>query len=71
MSALRTRSPIHADTAATVGVVMEIVAAALASAGIDINPTAVARLVEESPANDRHHAQRNPIPERPVPPTPT
>ena len=30
MSALRTRQPIHADTAATVGVVMEIVAAALA-----------------------------------------
>lgn len=48
MSALRTRKPILADTAATVGVVMEIVAAALASAGIDINPTAVARLVEES-----------------------
>ena len=48
MSALRTRAPIAADTAATVGVVMEIVANALASAGIDINPTAVARLIVEA-----------------------
>jgi hypothetical protein len=48
MSALRTKSPISPDTAATVGVVLEIVAAALQQAGIDINPTQIATLMEDT-----------------------